>query len=293
MTARRAGSGRPRRPPMVRSGPTRVGPAVTPRRGPSPTWHARVPSRRAAAGRGRPAPSTAFHRSTVFRSGRRRGRQRRSSPEADRALEDSDARDDEHHAGAARRSSGCSAASTARWPRSSTRSPARTASGGANGRSSSAGLVEAMAEIAVSESVIDFPMGTAFWDSFTVEQCRRVVGALASMGYQYDGRDGWVDSRVPGLPRPHQGPRRRRHRSAADSRLAEPVGHRGAVRRRPARARGAPRRRRSGLHRRRHAGARRRAGGRARGPVAGVGVGATGPARPSSASRSTSASPSR
>ena len=59
------------------------------------------------------------------------------------------------------------------------------------------GLVEAMAEIAVRESVIDFPMGTAFWDSFTVEQCRRVVGALGSMGYAYDGRDGWVDSRVP------------------------------------------------------------------------------------------------
>jgi hypothetical protein len=40
-------------------------------------------------------------------------------------------------------------------------------------------------------------MGTAFWDSFTVEQCRRIVGALATMGYVYDGRDGWQDSRVP------------------------------------------------------------------------------------------------
>ncbi len=59
------------------------------------------------------------------------------------------------------------------------------------------GLVEAMAEVAVRESVIDFPMGTAFWDSFTVEQCRRVVGALGSMGYAYDGRVGWVDNRVP------------------------------------------------------------------------------------------------
>ena len=59
------------------------------------------------------------------------------------------------------------------------------------------GLVEAMAEVAVRESVIDFPMGTAFWDTFTVEQCRRVVGALATMGYDYDGHDGWVDSRVP------------------------------------------------------------------------------------------------
>ena len=54
-----------------------------------------------------------------------------------------------------------------------------------------------MAEVAVSESVIDFPMGTAFWDTFTIEQCRRVVGALKTMGYAYDGRDGWVDSRVP------------------------------------------------------------------------------------------------
>jgi hypothetical protein len=59
------------------------------------------------------------------------------------------------------------------------------------------GLVEAFADIAVRESVIDFPMGTAFWDSFTVEQCRRVVGALASMGYRYDGISGWQDGRVP------------------------------------------------------------------------------------------------
>ncbi len=59
------------------------------------------------------------------------------------------------------------------------------------------GLVEAMAENAVREAVIDFPMGTAFWDSFTIEQCRRVVGALASMGYAYDGHAGWVDSRTP------------------------------------------------------------------------------------------------
>jgi hypothetical protein len=59
------------------------------------------------------------------------------------------------------------------------------------------GLVEAMADVAVRESVIDFPMGTAFWDSFTVEQCRRIVGSLASMGYRYDGHAGWVDSRMP------------------------------------------------------------------------------------------------
>jgi hypothetical protein len=59
------------------------------------------------------------------------------------------------------------------------------------------GLVEAMADVAVRESVIDFPMGTAFWDGFTIEQCRRIAAALASMGYRFDGRAGWVDSRVP------------------------------------------------------------------------------------------------
>jgi hypothetical protein len=59
------------------------------------------------------------------------------------------------------------------------------------------GLVDAMAAVAVQESVIDFPMGTAFWDTFTVEQCRRIMGALGSMGYAYDGDAGWVDGRVP------------------------------------------------------------------------------------------------
>lgn len=59
------------------------------------------------------------------------------------------------------------------------------------------GLVEAMADVAVRESVIDLPMGTPFWDAFTIEQCRRLVGSLASMGYRYDGRAGWVDGRVP------------------------------------------------------------------------------------------------
>jgi hypothetical protein len=58
-------------------------------------------------------------------------------------------------------------------------------------------LIEAMADVAVREAVIDFPMGTAFWDSFTIEQCRRVVSALATMGFKYDGHDGWVDSRAP------------------------------------------------------------------------------------------------
>ena len=59
------------------------------------------------------------------------------------------------------------------------------------------GFVEGMADVAVSESIVDFPMGTAFWDTFTVEQCRHIVTALASMGFRYDGRSGWLDGRVP------------------------------------------------------------------------------------------------
>jgi hypothetical protein len=59
------------------------------------------------------------------------------------------------------------------------------------------GLVEGMANVAVEESIIEFPMGTAFWDTFTIEQCRHVVTSLSSMGFRYDGRSGWVDGRVP------------------------------------------------------------------------------------------------
>ena len=40
-------------------------------------------------------------------------------------------------------------------------------------------------------------MGTAFWDTFTVEQCRLIVAALRTKGYGYDGRSGWTDLRVP------------------------------------------------------------------------------------------------
>jgi hypothetical protein len=58
-------------------------------------------------------------------------------------------------------------------------------------------FVEALSQMAMRESVIDFPMGTAFWDTFTIGQCRRIVGALASMGFEYDGRAGWREGRAP------------------------------------------------------------------------------------------------
>ena len=59
------------------------------------------------------------------------------------------------------------------------------------------GLAEALTESAIDEAVIDFPVGAAFWDAFTIEECRRIVRGLASMGFAYDGRDGWRDGRMP------------------------------------------------------------------------------------------------
>ena len=88
------------------------------------------------------------------------------------------------------------------------------------------GLVEAMADIAVGELVLDFPMGTAFWDTFTVEQCRRIVGALASMGFRYDGRAGWVENRVPAYRDLAQALADIGRRAAARPGVAEPVGDR-------------------------------------------------------------------
>jgi hypothetical protein len=58
-------------------------------------------------------------------------------------------------------------------------------------------FVDAARERAVDLGVIDFPMGNRFWDTFTVEQCRRIAVALDSMGHRFDGHDGWVDQHAP------------------------------------------------------------------------------------------------
>ena len=60
-----------------------------------------------------------------------------------------------------------------------------------------AGLVEAIEERAIDLGVLDFPMGAPFWDSFTIEQCRRIAATLAIMGFRFDGRDGWTEARAP------------------------------------------------------------------------------------------------
>jgi hypothetical protein len=59
-------------------------------------------------------------------------------------------------------------------------------------------LTAALSERAIDLGVLDFPIGTAFWDSFTIQQCRLIAGSLASMGFRFDGRDGWQDARQPG-----------------------------------------------------------------------------------------------
>lgn len=59
------------------------------------------------------------------------------------------------------------------------------------------GLVEALDERAIDLGYLDFPMGAPFWDTFTIQQCRRIVGALVSMGFRFDGREGWEDARAP------------------------------------------------------------------------------------------------
>ncbi|HEV2006628.1 MAG TPA: hypothetical protein VGQ85_08450 [Candidatus Limnocylindrales bacterium] len=59
------------------------------------------------------------------------------------------------------------------------------------------GLAEALTERSIDLGILDFPIGTAFWDTFTIEQCRQIAGSLASLGYRFDGDSGWADFRVP------------------------------------------------------------------------------------------------
>ncbi|MBI2762340.1 MAG: hypothetical protein HYX54_01075 [Chloroflexi bacterium] len=49
----------------------------------------------------------------------------------------------------------------------------------------------------IAEGYLDFPVGNPFWDTFTVEQCRAIAGALAAAGYRFDGVDSWADGRSP------------------------------------------------------------------------------------------------
>jgi hypothetical protein len=58
-------------------------------------------------------------------------------------------------------------------------------------------FVEAVRERAIDLGLVDLPMGNPFWDTFTVDQCRAVVVALASTGRRFDGRADWADGIAP------------------------------------------------------------------------------------------------
>lgn len=58
-------------------------------------------------------------------------------------------------------------------------------------------VADAIVARTIAAGWLDFPAGNAFWDSFTLSQCRDIAGALAADGHRFDGIDGWADNRVP------------------------------------------------------------------------------------------------
>jgi hypothetical protein len=58
-------------------------------------------------------------------------------------------------------------------------------------------LVDAILADSIASSALEFPLEHAFWGPFTRAQSRDIAGALASLGYRFDGLGGWTDDRVP------------------------------------------------------------------------------------------------
>jgi len=58
-------------------------------------------------------------------------------------------------------------------------------------------LVEAILADSIEASALEFPAEHPFWGLVTRTQGREVAGALASLGYRFDGLGGWVDDRIP------------------------------------------------------------------------------------------------
>jgi hypothetical protein len=58
-------------------------------------------------------------------------------------------------------------------------------------------LVDAILADSIASSALEFPLEHAFWGPFTRAQSRDITGALASLGYRFDGLGGWIDDRVP------------------------------------------------------------------------------------------------
>jgi hypothetical protein len=58
-------------------------------------------------------------------------------------------------------------------------------------------LVDAILADSIASSALEFPLEHPFWGPFTRAQSRDIAGALASLGYRFDGIGGWVDEHVP------------------------------------------------------------------------------------------------
>lgn len=60
-------------------------------------------------------------------------------------------------------------------------------------------LRESIATRALEECAFRFPADHPFWSQFPADGSRQVAASLSSMGYRFDGRDGWTDDRVPSI----------------------------------------------------------------------------------------------
>jgi hypothetical protein len=58
-------------------------------------------------------------------------------------------------------------------------------------------LVDAILADSIAASALEFPQEHPFWGPFTRAQSRDIAGALASLGYRFDGIGGWADDHVP------------------------------------------------------------------------------------------------
>lgn len=58
-------------------------------------------------------------------------------------------------------------------------------------------FVAAVRQRSLDLGYVDVAMGNPFWDTFTLDQCRQIVIALASMGRRFDGGNGWAEHLPP------------------------------------------------------------------------------------------------
>jgi hypothetical protein len=58
-------------------------------------------------------------------------------------------------------------------------------------------LLDSILQHAVEAAALDVSGDHPFWSTFSAEQSRDIIAALAALGHRYDGTGGWVDDRTP------------------------------------------------------------------------------------------------